>query len=580
MQDGVRKSRGAAGRGTRLFVLASILGPFTIFLGAAWLFHGIVLSAARDQVLANERMLTEHAESVLDMTRLVLARVADRAEPLSWEQRRASDSLHRFLRALDDELPQLEAVTLIDPDGIVTSSSRGFPLPRIDVHDREAFQAASAGRAGLHVSHPFISRIALTPAVTVSRGINNRNAAEGVVVVNWSPAYFEDVYASILKTARRAGAALLLEDGTAIAGYPADRSAIAAGNPVLREIVAGGAGLLEDISPLNGRPSLIAYKRLSTPSLILVTTLDRSDILRRWYEGVGVLLLFTCLASASLLVAARNVLAAERRQRIQWRRFLKESGRRASAERELIHLQKMESVGRATGSLAHDFNNLLTALLGTLDLARKRVTDPTVAHLLDQADGAARRGTELTRQLLAFSRKDTPPMVRLDINEIVSETSDLLRRVAGAGVALKLDLDPEAPPAFAERLQLEVGLLNLVANARDAMANRPGTITIRTRRVARTADADRRALPDCDCLRIVVEDDGDGMDEGTRARALEPFFTTKPVGKGTGLGLPAVQDFVRRAGGAMTIDSAPGRGTVVSIYLRCETEEMPLPVPA
>ncbi len=254
------------------------------------------------------------------------------------------------------------------------------------------------------------------------------------------------------------------------------------------------------------------------------------------------------LAEANAQLAAE----AEERQRVQ---------------ATLAQAQKLDALGQLTGGVAHDFNNLLAAILGSLEIALKRVEDGRVHRLLDIAMRAAERGAKLTAHMLAFSRKQDLVLRPVNVNEVIGGTSDMLGRTIGPMTRVQHDLAADLWPAFADPVQIEVALLNLALNARDAMPE-GGVLTFRTGNVlaARPGSA-QAALPQGDYVLVAVTDTGHGMPPEVQARVFEPFFTTKGVGKGTGLGLSMVYGFATQAGGTVTIDSAPGRGTTITLYL-------------
>jgi signal transduction histidine kinase len=229
--------------------------------------------------------------------------------------------------------------------------------------------------------------------------------------------------------------------------------------------------------------------------------------------------------------------------------------KRAVLEEELRQAQKMEAVGRLAGGIAHDFNNLMTAIGGYAELGLMRLGDaPGPHHELTQVRAAAMRASDLTRQLLAYSRKQMLDLHVLDLNEVVADTCSILERLLGGAVAVVLDLALDLGPTRADPGQISQVLLNLAINGRDAMPD-GGTLTIATRN-----DGEGH-------IRLTVADTGHGMDADTLARVFEPFFTTKKVGDGTGLGLSTVHGIVHQLGGDVTAESAPGAGTTFEIVL-------------
>ncbi|NDY43216.1 PAS domain-containing protein, partial [Dissulfurirhabdus thermomarina] len=237
-------------------------------------------------------------------------------------------------------------------------------------------------------------------------------------------------------------------------------------------------------------------------------------------------------------------------------------------EAELRQAQKMEAVGILSGGVAHDFNNILTGIGGYTDLClAAQAADSPLRHHLEQILALVRRGADLTRQLLAFSRKQPLDRRPLDLNRVVSDVARMLARVLGDDVRLEVTTAPGLSPVMGDRAQLEQVLVNMAVNARDAMPE-GGTLTIATgaRRIAPGDDVPRK-LPPGDYVELVVRDTGVGMDEAVLEQIFEPFFTTKDVGKGTGLGLATAYGIVEQHGGTITVESAPGRGTTFRVYL-------------
>ncbi|HSI39713.1 MAG TPA: PAS domain S-box protein [Xanthobacteraceae bacterium] len=246
---------------------------------------------------------------------------------------------------------------------------------------------------------------------------------------------------------------------------------------------------------------------------------------------------------------------------------------RRRAEQALRQAQKLEAVGQLTGGIAHDFNNLLAVILGNLELARKRAPDDArLVRLIDNTVQAAQRGAALTQRMLAFARRQDLKPEPVDVPELVMDMADLLRRSIGPQVRIEMRFPLGLPRARVDANQLELALLNLAVNARDAMPD-GGTIVIAAseREVREENAADEEAgaagLPPGRYFCLSVSDNGSGMDGATLARATEPFFTTKGVGKGTGLGLAMVHGLAAQSGGRLTLTSAPGKGTTAEICL-------------
>ena len=248
---------------------------------------------------------------------------------------------------------------------------------------------------------------------------------------------------------------------------------------------------------------------------------------------------------------------------------------RKAIERQLQHAQKMEAVGSLTGGLAHDFNNLLTIIIGNLDLLQDEISEESARAKLTTILEASERGAQLTRQMLAFSRRQPLQPKRLDCNKLVDATAQLLARTLGESIRIELRTTADVWPAVADEAQLESALVNIAINARDAMPE-GGSLIIETHNGHLDTDyaahhPDTRAG---DYVVIVISDTGTGMPADVRERVFEPFYTTKAVGKGTGLGLSMVYGFVKQSGGHITVYSELGKGTTFKLYLpRAISEE-------
>jgi signal transduction histidine kinase len=262
---------------------------------------------------------------------------------------------------------------------------------------------------------------------------------------------------------------------------------------------------------------------------------------------------------------------------------------REQALAQLFEAQKIDTIGQLTGGVAHDFNNLLMAMMGSLQLLQKRVgQDPRAVRLVENALTAAERGAALTQRLLAFARRQELSPEAVSIPDLVLGMRDLLTRALGSGVQIVEAFEPNLPPVLIDANQLELALLNVSVNARDAMPE-GGSLSIRgtwARVDGTTCDAPKDLQPG-DYVRVSIADSGAGMDGEVLARATEPFYTTKGVGKGTGLGLSMVHGLAAQTGGALRLSSEVGVGTCVDLWIPVapartapSTEEMVDPSPA
>jgi signal transduction histidine kinase len=378
-----------------------------------------------------------------------------------------------------------------------------------------------------------------------------------------------------------------------LVNQPTQRAAIVALEPLLRERFAaisrhmaqkaqGGTGLSDGAERERNR-WLVAElgRRLDSISQeeqrLLIAREHHEQTLISWLSmalagSVMLVVLVAYLTASDARQRYRALSEANRSARVSQATAATESAARLEAEAQLRQIQKIESIGQMTGGIAHDFNNMLAVIVGSLDLARRRLDQPQRAerHLADAMEGAA-RATTLVSRLLAFSRRQALAPTRIEINPFLTDLVELMRRTLGEAILIELQLDEDAWPGFADRVQLENALLNLGVNARDAM-ERGGTLTLHTAnlRVTRREAAAFGDLAPGDYVEIAVIDTGTGMSDDVIARAFDPFFTTKPVGRGTGLGLSQVFGFVRQSGGHVTIESTAGVGSCVRLMLpRC-----------
>jgi signal transduction histidine kinase len=262
------------------------------------------------------------------------------------------------------------------------------------------------------------------------------------------------------------------------------------------------------------------------------------------------------------------------------RAVLDEIRQRERTEEVLRQVQKMEMIGKLTGGVAHDFNNLLMAIMGNLELLGKQVSGQKSVRLVEGALRGAQRGAALTQRLLAFARQQDLKIQPTHLPGLIRGIADLLERSVGPGIELEFELPEQVPLTLADENQVELAILNLVVNARDAMPA-GGTISIR---VDVAHSSERVTLAAGDYVRVTVSDTGCGMDAATLAKATEPFFTTKEVGKGTGLGLSMIHGLALQLDGVLQLSSALGRGTDAQLWLpvtsmkpAAPTETLPAP---
>jgi PAS domain S-box-containing protein len=301
----------------------------------------------------------------------------------------------------------------------------------------------------------------------------------------------------------------------------------------------------------------------SMQAFVLEARYRRADGEWRWLRSESQPRLGANGEHIGFIGVAHDITAAKQAEEALERRVAAEVADRLRAEDALRQAQKMEAVGQLTGGIAHDFNNLLTPILGGLELISRQAKDERTQRIAGAALESARRGAKLTSQLLAFSRLQRVSMTPVPVNRVVANMQDLLRHSVGQAIRIETRLGAEDGYAVCDVNQLENAILNLGINARDAMPH-GGVLTISSERTVLVGQPD---LEDGSYLCLSVADTGSGMTPEVLQRATEPFFSTKPLGKGTGLGLAQVYGIARQSGGTLQIESSPGVGTCVRLLL-------------
>jgi len=523
-----------------------------------------------------------------------------------------------LLATLADMLDEGWSVTRTRADGLQDCATRSTStLPR-NVSDSPVFQQVRAQRTpvvGAYVRSVATSELLLPLNVPM---LSERGAFAGVLSTGLRLHWFDRLSATVAQTPEAvvnivAGGDRILRRSPPAA---ADAPAPAADNPITRAMRTQQRGLI-DAPGLDSVRRVWAFDRLpsaDTAPVWLLVGLPADAV----YASANAQLLTMLLALAVWLVlviavgwwatdrfvvqdvhrllatterigrgdlAARTGGLARTDELAQLAASVDQMAARLHDRQEReAQAQKLEAIGQLAGGVAHDFNNLLTAIIGNTEIARDLI-EPThpARGGLDESLEAAARSAALTRQLLTFARRSelAPRVVRVD--RLLQELLSLLRRIIGEHITLELQLDPDLPLARIDTGSIEQAIVNLVVNARDAMPS-GGHVTIAARRVTVRPDDLHPAhgVPAGEWLSIAVQDDGTGMPPEVLAHAFEPFFTTKPVGRGTGLGLPMVYGTVRQHDGHVRVDSVPGQGTTVWLYLpptQAAVEDEPPPVP-
>jgi two-component system, NtrC family, sensor kinase len=570
----MRSARQSAIRLLQLMMVASVVLPLVLFAFAAWLNYRHEYAVADDRIDRSLDILHEHTLKVFQTVERAIAEVDEIVRGMSDDDiRRDQSHLHERLKRIVDALPQVRAIFLIDRDSRLLVSSQLARIPAdFDARERSFFNAQMAGDAGTYVSEILTPRLTAlaTPFFVLSR---RRPSADGkfngVVAVAVLPQYFEEFYALI---GRSPGSlyALIRADGSFLARYPARPNRSLQPGSGLRSAIAQGRerGIFTITrSQIDAAERRVGYGKLEGFPVYVIAGIDGSAIRGEWVATMASHLVFGLPATLFLLLIIGVALR-------RTRRLYAEAERREAAEAALRQAQRLEAIGQLTGGVAHDFNNLLMIVSGSVQRLRRDLISEKHTRLLDLIENATNRGESLTRQLLAFSRRQMLTPAVIDLAEQLPELKDMLSRSLRDDITIEVVVSEESCAVKVDPSELELALLNLAVNARDAMPN-GGALSITAEPVVLEGKAAEEGLSG-EFVAIRVADTGGGIPADILPHVFEPFFTTKEVGKGTGLGLSQVYGFAKQSGGTAAINSAVGRGTVITLYLP-RTRELPAP---
>jgi len=566
----------------RLLLVGSVAVPVALFVIVSWLNYDAAFADAERDAIRTAEVAREHAASVFDSQKLVAERVDDALAGMNDDAiRRDESALHAGFRRMIAGLPQVQSFIVLDRDGHALVATGADPVDRtINYADRDYFVALRDGRGPTFISKVQISRV----DGQMFFGLGHRRDApdggfDGVVDIAVSPSLFQTFWQALVgeEGGNDAGRVVTLvkADGQILARYPPFEGLppkIVSPSPLFAAIAhSPESGTYVGRSIIDaGQPERhYAYKKVRGYPVYAVVGRSTDAVVADWRSTALIHLLFGVPATIALFLVTLTALRRTRHAHAALAQARAEMQRRQVAETAALQAQRMEAIGQLTSGVAHDFNNLLTIIIGNFDIierAPERVE--RVRRLARSGLTAARRGAELIAKLLAFSRRQMARPEVVDVNRLLRDFLPVLRGAATEAVTIELHAAPTPAHALLDPGQLESAVLNLVANARDAMPS-GGTIGITTgERVLSPADV--AAMPGAvpgRYLRVAVSDPGTGMAPAVAARAFEPFFTTKDVGQGTGLGLSQVYGFCKQAGGYVHIDSAPDRGTTVELLL-------------
>jgi two-component system, NtrC family, sensor kinase len=574
-------------RTLRLLLAGTILVPLLVGAIAAFVSFRDDHKRAATALAGAVTVAEQNTTKILDTHLLVAARIDDLLASLT------DANIHARENALHDQiarqiagLPQVAAAWVIGADGHELVSARVFPVDAtLDQSERDDFRALRDAN-----TQTFISAVRARsleggdyqPYFTISHRRQGLDGEfHGVIVVAVSGSYFGSFYDSLLGAAGQYTASLLKDDGSPLASYPLAAAAMLQPDPLLVQAIADktASGVIESGSAFAKSGRLVAYKRVADYPVYVAISRSQAAIFHAWLGSIAGYLIVDIPAAIALIILSTMALRRTRREQAALTRARDEVARRAAIESRLHQAQKLEAVGQLTAGMAHDFSNLLTIISGNISLAQTDLDEenPKRARWLLAAMNGCERASTLTRRLLGFARREPDNPQPIDAAEVIASTLELPWQ-AGETVTIDLRLQERPWQVFANADQLGNAILNLALNARDAMPD-GGRLTIECNncRLDRLA-AEQADAPAGDYVGIFVSDTGSGMPPEVQKKAFDPFFTTKEAGVGTGLGLSQVYGFVTRSGGHCAIESRPGRGTTVKLYLPRYTGDWVEPV--
>ncbi len=569
--------------GLACLVLLLIVGATTLQVTR---LRASTMADADRQLTRLDMVFSEQTGRAVETVDLVLANAAEMQRAIPGQSPEGIAALTAALQRRVAGVRQLLGIALTGADGQLLLITRPDLVP---AHP-ETLIADPA--TGLRIGEPVRLADGSWTTLLTRRIFGPEGQLEGVAVAFLNLAYFENFFRAVELDAK-GSIVLHRRDGTILARYPHVESAVGtsfAKLPPFTEVLDHEqAGTVMMTSPVDGSLRLVAIRALRSFPLAVNVSIDVNAALAGWRRETVIFVLAAALAS--LMIGSLLLVVFRRTRQIELlvgeyararedamsanHRLVEQMAERERAALALRQTQRMEAVGQLTGGVAHEFNNLLTVVLGNLDLLRGTLSDPRAEKWLTAMTVAAERGATLTGQLLAFARRQPLAPCPVDLNALIDGMDDLLQSALGGKVSVRKNLGPALWAAMIDPAQMELVVLNLAINARDAMPE-GGRLTITTLNTHRVAPGRPDDPPAGDYVTIEVRDTGEGMAPEVLARAFEPFFTTRAPGAGSGLGLSQVFGTARQSGGGVGIESAPGQGTVVRVqFPRAFLEAVP-----
>jgi len=563
-------------RTLRVAVGMAVLLP-TMLVGAlAWQGWKEAQREVDDRLVRASHVALEHAQKVFETNRQLLARVNDYVGAQTDDEiSRLEPLAHERLAAFVAGIPQVSSVNIVGLDGHLLASSRFFPVPRdVVLGTRADLDTRETRPAQVQVSPPQVGRIDGDPVFNFSMRRPSRDGSfNGIVSLSMRPSYFFEQYERMNEGTQGLSLTLFHADGSIIARTPPTQAdaRFSPDGALMRSIRQGhDQGGLTARSTIDGMERTIRYGRVGDYPLYIAVGTSVSTWQTEWLHDTLLLALYALVPSIVLVWALLIALQRLKNEELAWKKYRAEQAARQQVEAALRQSRKLEALGQVTGGISHDFNNILMVVGASTQLMKKLLAGRSdVERPLAALERAVGSGRHLTRQLLAFARRQPLRPQAVDLRHRMQEFTDLLRASLGAKVQLQVNVAPTVPPTIVDEAEMELALLNLALNARDAMAE-GGKLKISVD----TVELDGRGLDGLQgrFVEIAFEDNGKGIARDDLIKVFEPFWTSKPAGQGTGLGLAQVHGFCKQAGGGVYIESSLGVGTTVTLLLPAVTD--------
>jgi signal transduction histidine kinase/ActR/RegA family two-component response regulator len=565
----------------RIFVALILAGVVGVWLWNVSTERSNTLARAGLQAAGYARALAEHSESAFAESDRMVRDLQFDIQESGGADRVDHRAMFDEMRRLTEGAPQVGTMFLVDRKGGMFVNSNEFPGKPIDVSDRDYFRYyRSNPDAGLTIGKPVLSRLVNRWRFNLMRPLGRPGEPfDGLVAVAFEVDYFRKFF-DPGGLGQRGRVLLIRDDGAPLVCEPdVDNVSdvdFCGSKLFLEALPKAPAGTYRvEASHLGREPRIISYRRISRYPVIAVVSLHEGEVLAPWRRRAIVQGVLTAALMILALLLTRSMFHQLDRVRETQETLAEQRKEQGRLEEQLRHIQKIEAIGQLAGGVAHDFNNLLTPIIVSAELARRSLhRDDPLNGRMDGILSAAHKAKELTQKLLSFARKQMLTMTTIDLNRVVTDFREILRRTIRGDITIDLKTVPGSAAIRGDQGQIEQILLNLAVNAQDAIEGN-GRISIEIGRV-RIDEALAGANPGMrqgPHVYLSVSDDGCGMTRDVLDHVFEPFFTSKPVGQGTGLGLATVYGIVKQHEGYVRVDSRPGEGTTFTLYFPASGEE-------